>query len=175
MSVRNRLYQDHITLDEEQASQLSYSNRTWYNVEVRPPKNGDIPATLREFAAGIRELQTKWLKLRNASPVIAFEIRRHTPDKLQFQFSTPTKRLERKIRTQLSNQVPGVEFGDGLEGLPAGEDRPQAADSLPLGEGIGIHSGRTSIVRRLTRWSPPSIATRCRTRASSSRSCSSRS
>jgi len=133
MSVRNRLYQDHITLDEEQASQLSYSNRTWYNVEVRPPKNGDIPATLREFAAGIREIQTKWLKLRNASPVIAFEIRRHTPDKLQFQFSTPTKRLERKIRTQLSNQVPQVEFGDGVEGLPVGEGSTAGGGFLTAG------------------------------------------
>jgi len=133
MSVRNRLYQDHITLDKEQAEGLSYSNGTWYNVEVRPPKDENIPATLREFAAGIRELQTKWLKLRNASPTIAFEIRRHTPEKLQFQFSTPTKRLERKIRTQLSNQVPGVEFGDGVEGLPVGEELPAGGGFLTSG------------------------------------------
>ena len=131
--IRNRFYQDHITFDEEQASQLSYSKGTWYNVEVRPPKDENIPATLREFAAGIRELQTKWLKLRNASPVIAFEIRRHTPEKLQFQFSTPTKRLERKIRTQLSNQVLGVEFGDGVEGLPVGEESTAGGGFLTAG------------------------------------------
>jgi len=133
MSLRNRLYSDHITVEEEQAERLSYSSETWYNVEVRPPKDEDIPATLREFAAGIRELQTKWLKLRNASPVIAFEIRRSRPDKLRFQFSVPTKRLERKVRTQLSNQVPGVEFGNGVEGLPVGEESTSGGGYLTAG------------------------------------------
>ncbi|WP_049937259.1 hypothetical protein [Haloplanus natans] len=133
MSLRNRIYQDHITVTEEQAQRLSYSTGTWYDIEVRPPKNKDVPTTLREFAAGIRELQTKWLKIRNASPTIAFEIRRHTPDKLTFQFSTPTKRLERKVRTQLSNQVPGVEFGDGVEGLPVGEESTAGGGFLTAG------------------------------------------
>lgn len=133
MTLRNRLYSDHVTVTEEQAERLSYSRESWYNVEVRPPKDGDIPATLREFAAGIRELQTKWLKLRNASPTIAFEIRRHTPDKLTFQFSTPTKRLERKVRTQLSNQVPRVEFDDGVEGLPVGEESTAGGGFLTAG------------------------------------------
>lgn len=133
MTLRNRLYHDHTTLEEEQAERLSYSRQNWYNVEVRPPKKEKIPATLKDFAAGIRELQTKWLKLRNASPTIAFEIRRHTPQKLQFQFSVPTKRLERKIRTQLSNQVPSIEFGDGVEGLPVTEESTAGGGFLTAG------------------------------------------
>jgi len=133
MSLKSRLYHDHITLKEEEAEHLSYSTGTWYNVEVRPPKNQDVPATLDNFAAGIRELQTKWLKLRNTSPVIVFEIRRHTPDKITFQFSTPTKRLERKVRTQLSNQVPGVEFAEGVDGLPVTEGSTAGGGFLTAG------------------------------------------
>lgn len=121
MRLRDRLYHDKITVNEEQVPQLSHSNGTWYNVQAKPPKNEELPATLKGFTAGIRELQTKWLKLRNVSPTIAFEIRRHTPEKLEFQFSTPTKRLERKVRTQLSNEIPTIEFDDGVEGLPVAE------------------------------------------------------
>jgi hypothetical protein len=133
MGIKNQLYHDHITLGEEQASRLSYSTENWYNIEVRPPKDEKIPAELEEFAAGIRELQTKWFKLRNASPTIAFEIRRASPETLRFQFSVPTKRLERKIRTQLSNQVPGVEFGDGAEGLPVAKDSTAGGGFLTAG------------------------------------------
>lgn len=133
MRLRNRIYENHVTLEEEQASQLSYSNGTWYNVEVRPPKSADIPGTLDRFTAGIRELQTKWLKLRNTSPTIAFEIRRHTPGQLRFQFSTPTKRLERKVRTQLSNEVPEVQFDNGVEGLPVSEETTAGGGFLTSG------------------------------------------
>jgi hypothetical protein len=133
MTLKNWLYSDHTTLEEKQASELEYCQGTWYNVEIRPPKNTDIPATLDNFAAGIRELQTKWFKLRNTSPTIAFEIRRHTPGKISFQFSVPTKRLERKIRTQLSNQIPGVKFEDGVEGLPVIEESTAGGGFLTAG------------------------------------------
>lgn len=133
MNLINRLYNTHITLEESQVSQLKHSQGTWYNVEVHPPKNTDLPATLDNFAAGIRELQTKWFKLQNTSPTIAFEIRRHNPGKLSFQFSVPTKRLERKIRTQLSNQVPEVKFGSGVEGLPVAEESTVGGGFLTAG------------------------------------------
>jgi len=133
MNLRDRLYHDQITLTEEQAESLTYSTGTWYNIEAKPPKNENLPATLDSFARGIRELQTKWLKLKNTSPTIAFEIRRHTPDKITFQFSTPTKRLERKVRTQLSNQVPGIEFSEGVSGLPVGENSTAGGGFLTSG------------------------------------------
>jgi hypothetical protein len=133
MNLKDRVYNQEITVDEQQAKQLQYANSTWYNVEAKPPKDEHIPATLNQFIAGIRELQTKWVKLRNISPTIVFEIRRHTPGKIIFQFSTPTKRLERKVRTQLSNQIPQIRFDDGVEGLPISEESTAGGGILTTG------------------------------------------
>ena len=133
MNLKQRFYHQKISLSEEQAQQLEYTDDTYYNVEARPPKDQKIPATLDSFVAGIRELQTKWFKTRNKSPVIAFEIRRHNPEQIQFQFSTPTKRLERKIRTQLSNQIPSIEFSEGTQGLPVTEEVTAGGGFLTAG------------------------------------------
>jgi len=133
MTLKNRIYTDHITFTEEQAAPLQHSTGDWHTIEVKPPKDTDLPATLDQFTAGIRELQTKWLKLRNTSPTIAFEIRRHTPETIQFQYATPTKRLERKIRTQLSTQIPEVGFDDGADGLPITENSTAGGGFLTAG------------------------------------------
>jgi len=105
-------------LSEEQAEQLRHPIEPGYTVEVRPPKDKDIPATLPRFIRGITEIQTKWLKTRNVSPITAFEIRRSTPSQIRFQYTLPTKRLERKLRTHLTTEIPGVKFDTGSKGLP---------------------------------------------------------
>lgn len=111
----------HTTLNEETAEQLRHTHTPGYTVEVRPPIQG-IPATLSAFVKGIREFQTTWFGLQNTSPVISYEIRRPTPDQLRFQYTVPTKRLERKLRTHLSNEIPGVEFTEGENGLPVHQE-----------------------------------------------------
>lgn len=135
MTPLNRLLRTHVTLTEEEAVQLRHSSRPGYTVEVHPPRDGDLPATLDTFVRGIQELQTKWLGLRNASPVIAFEIRRLTPDTLRYLYTVPTKRLERKLRTQLHNQVAGVDFAT-------------ATDELPVAAGNSIGGGLLTTGRR---------------------------
>jgi hypothetical protein len=116
--IPRRLQKVAATPDEEQVEQLRHPATPGYTVEVQPPKNKDIPATLPRFTQGITEIQTKWLKTQNVSPTIAFEIRRAVPDKVQFQYTLPTKRLERKLRTHLSTEIPGVKFQPGTNGLP---------------------------------------------------------
>ncbi|MDY6778203.1 MAG: hypothetical protein SVU32_06030 [Candidatus Nanohaloarchaea archaeon] len=105
-------------LTEEEADQLRVG-ASGYTVQVIPP--GDGPATLDRFVKNIYEPQTKWLGLQNTSPVTCLEIRRTTPDAVRFQFTVPTKRMERKIRTQLTAEVPDVEFTEGSTGLPVSE------------------------------------------------------
>jgi hypothetical protein len=133
MTLKTRFYTDHTALTEHQAQRLQTPHKNWYTVEVKPPKQHDLPATLNQFIAGIRELQTKWFKLRNTSPHIAFEIRRPHPETLKFQFAVPTKRLERKIRTQLSTQIPDIQFTDGVEGLPVTENITAGGGFLTAG------------------------------------------
>jgi hypothetical protein len=110
------------TPTEEQAEQLRNPGKRFHTIEVRPPKNSDTPAVPEGFVKTITELQSKWLGLKNTSPITAFEIRRSTPDKVRFQFSTPTIRLERKLRTHLTDQLPGVKFKDGVRGIPVTEE-----------------------------------------------------
>lgn len=118
MAALNLLRSGHTTLTEDQANQLRYSRKPWRTVEVRPPKNGDVPATVEGFVRGILEIQNKWFGLRNTSPTAAFEIRRSSPGKLRLVFAVPTKRLERKLRLQLADEIPGIGFDTGVSGLP---------------------------------------------------------
>lgn len=131
--IRDRLFHTTATLNEEHAQRLQFSKGTWYTVRVLPPTNTSIPATLNRFVASIKEIQTTWLKLRNTSPVTAYEIRRPTPDSLTVQYAVPTNRLERKVRTHLTNEIPDVQFADGVNGLPVTEDDDVGGGMLTVG------------------------------------------
>lgn len=120
MGLKDRVLHTYTELTEQQAEKLR-SYDPGYTVEVKPPRNSRIPATLDSFIHNTLEYQTKWFGLRNASPTISFEIRRSKPERLRFQFTVPTKRLERKVRTQLSNQIPGIKLGSGQSGIPVTE------------------------------------------------------
>lgn len=119
--IRDWLYTSSLELDEEQARRLR-AGSGGRAVEVFPPQNRSIPATLDQFTKAIYEPQTKYFGIKNTSPVAAFEIRRSVPDELSFQFVVPTKRLERKVRTQLKNEVPDVGFDEGTLQLPVSEE-----------------------------------------------------
>lgn len=101
--------------------EAEYLQNPWiqdYVFEAKAPRNRDVPAVPENLVKTVTELQSKWLGLRNISPVIGFEIRRTHPDNIKIQFSTPTKRLERKLRTHLTNQCPTIRFSDGVHGIP---------------------------------------------------------
>ena len=117
MNLSEYLFHTSATVTESDAEQLQHSS-DWYTVEIQPPVDQELPATLPRFIYGILELQNKFLGLGNASPTAAFEIRRHTPSNLRFQISVPTKRLERKVRTHLTEEIPQVGFQNGVDGLP---------------------------------------------------------
>lgn len=124
-----------IELSETQAEHLQYSRPKWYTVEVQPPRTEkDVPATVEGFVRGILEIQNKWLGLRNTSPTAAYEIRRPKPNQLRFLFAAPTKRLVRKIRTQLSDEIPGVGFETGVSGLPVTPGDTVGGGLLTTGE-----------------------------------------
>jgi len=109
------------TVEMETVDRLQYSGGRWYTVELLPPRHESVPTTLTPVIAALRELNSRWLGLRNTSPVIAVELRRPHSDRLRFQVAVPTKRLERKLRTHLTGHVPGIGFADGVSGLPVGE------------------------------------------------------
>lgn len=117
MNLLNEYLHDHLVLDEDQATALSYCREPGYTIEVHPPTNKSVPKKLDLLIRGIQEIQSKWFGLVNVSPIISFEIRR-VAGQLHYQFSVPTKRLERKLRNHLANQVDGVSFSDGYNGLP---------------------------------------------------------
>lgn len=118
IDIRNRLLHDHATIEEAEADQLQHGLSDQYTVEVQPPRHGEMPATLKQFARGITEYQTKWFGLSNASPIAAYEIRRSKLGDLTYQFTVPSKRLERKLRTNLIEAVPDLGFDTGVDGLP---------------------------------------------------------
>lgn len=130
--TRNWLGTPYLELTEEQAQQLQNPTEEHHTVEVRPPRNQDLPETLDTFIRGIQEIQTAWFGIRNTSPVSTFEIRREA-GQLRFQFSVPTHRLERKIRTHLANQIPDAEFLEGTDGIPASANRTVGGGILTLG------------------------------------------
>jgi hypothetical protein len=116
MSLKDRLLPQHTELEEKQAEQLQHSPNPGYTLEIQPPKDHD-KNTLPQFIRTIQELQTQWLGLKNTSPTTSYELRRTTQG-LKIQYTVPTKRLERKIRTQLTNHHPKIKFKTGTTGLP---------------------------------------------------------
>jgi hypothetical protein len=133
IDIKNRLLHNHTTLSEDEAERLHHGAGSHYTVEVKPPRNGDIPSTLNPFVKGITEYQTKWFGLSNASPVIAYEIRRSQSGELTYQYTVPSKRLERKLRTNLSEQIPGIGFDTGIDGLPVLKDDTIGGGLLTVG------------------------------------------
>jgi len=120
-SVTDRLVKSYTEVPEDLVSRLRSGRVNGYPVEVRSPWDENVPATLETFLQAFREMHSKWLGLVNKSPVVAFEIRRSTPGSLRFQYIVPTKRLERKLRTQLTNQAPKIGFATGETGIPVSE------------------------------------------------------
>ena len=108
----------HITPDEATAKQLVQPSKRFLTIQVQPPVDTELPATLNRFIKGITEYQIRLLGLKNTSPTIAFEIQRFDPRSLRLQFVVRSSRLNRKIRTHLSEQVPGVTFTEGTTKLP---------------------------------------------------------
>ena len=131
MNLKTALLNDHITLSEEEAEQLRETGGKGHTVEVRPPRNSGVPSTLTDFVKNITEFQTKVLGLGNASPTTIFEIRRGLD--LKLQFTVPTKRLERKLRTHLSNNIDGIGFAEGISGLPVAEETTVGGGLLTTG------------------------------------------
>lgn len=120
MSVRDRIFQNHIEVDEDQAMALRVARSGLYPVQIHPPEQG-VPNRIERTVRGVLEFQAKWFGIRNASPRAAFEIHRTTPDTVTLQYVVPTKRLERKLRTQLKSEVPGVKFSEGTTKVPVSE------------------------------------------------------
>jgi hypothetical protein len=118
MTVLDRFRHLSVELSEEEAEQLLNPWYKGYTVRVFPPTETDLAATLDGLVKGVMEPQTQWMGLKNTSPTIAFEIRRHQPGELLFQYAVPTKRLDRKIRTHLPNTLDGVTLREGVTGLP---------------------------------------------------------
>nr|WP_239639916.1 hypothetical protein [Haloferax gibbonsii] len=106
------------SVNEEQAEILAKPRTNFIPVEVHPPFDEDCPASLYNFIRGVTEIQTRLLRTTNASPTVAYEIRRSSPDNLVFQFVVPSKRLERKLRTNLQAEIPAISFSKGVNGLP---------------------------------------------------------
>lgn len=104
-----------------EAARLRELGDNYQTIRVELEADADPPAVPENLIRGILEIQTKWLKTRNTSPVAAFEIRRHQPDETWIQFAAPTHRLERKIRTQLAETEPRLELSEGKTGLPVYE------------------------------------------------------
>jgi hypothetical protein len=122
-----------ITPSEEQAEHLRKPSVQSHNIEIKTPRNGDIPAVPENVVKAITELQSKYFGLVNTSPTAAFEIRRTQPDKIRLQFSAPTVRLERKLRTHLTNEIPGIRFQEGTNGVPATSEETIGGGLLTTG------------------------------------------
>jgi len=105
-------------VDEDQARKLGQPKTGLYTTEVNPPRNQETPSTSEGFVRSILEIQTGLLGVKNHSPVVAYEIHRPTPGRIHLQFCVQTKRMERKLRLQLSNQIPGTKFSTGSLKLP---------------------------------------------------------
>jgi len=132
MSLKRRLLHNHTQPTESEAKRLNHPGEKWFTVEVHPPQK-EITTGLENFIQSLLEIQTKWFKTRNVSPTIAYEIRRPRPDHLRFQYAVPTKRLERKVRTQLSTELPRIEFSEGVDGLPVTSEDSIGGGTLNTG------------------------------------------
>jgi hypothetical protein len=120
MNVLDYILNTTAELDEDDATRLQIGGNQ-YTVTVKPPANASLSATLEWFVRGITEYRTAWFGFRNDSPIISFELRRPHPDTLHLQFAAPTKRMERKIRGHLTEEIGGIQFADGSDGLPVTE------------------------------------------------------
>lgn len=132
MSLKDRLLPSHTEINKAQAEKLQHSANPGYTVEIRPPRQHSKD-TLPRFIRTVQELQTQWLGLKNSSPITSYEIRR-TTEGLTFQLTVPTKRLERKVRSQLTNTLPDIKFGEGSSGLPVKPETTVGGGLLTTGE-----------------------------------------
>lgn len=131
MTLPDALRIDTLELTDGEAERLRHPRTIGYPVEVRPPKNASLPATLDRLVRGLQDARSAWGGLVNASPVSAYEVRRVSGN-LQFQVVLPTKRLERACRTQLGVDVPRISFASGATGLPVVEGDAIAGGFLTL-------------------------------------------
>jgi hypothetical protein len=120
--VTRRLLHNHTKVNELQATLLREPETNLKPVRINLNRAGDPPPVPENLVRGIMEIQTKWLKLRNASPTIGFEIRRPQPGETHIQLVAPTNRLERKIRTHITETEPETRLETGNTGLPIYED-----------------------------------------------------
>jgi len=149
MGLFDRFGNSYVTLDNTTARQLSHSSEGFRTVEVQPPLDRELPATLNRFVKAITEYQTQLFGIRNTSPVVAYEIQRFTPENLRLQFAAPTSRLERKLRIHLNEEAPGFEFESGVNQLPLKED-----DTV----GVGVlHLRRKDVYPLETEFETPPI------------------
>lgn len=133
MTLLDRFRNLSIELTEEEAERLLNPRYSGYTVRAFTPSEADLPATLNGFIKAVNEPQTKWVGLKNTSPTIAFEIRRHQPNELLFQYAVPTKRLDRKIRTHLPNCLGDITLREGVTGLPVYEHASVGGGLLTTG------------------------------------------
>lgn len=133
MTLTDYLLDTYVEVGEDDAESLGWTPTGQHVFEVNPPDSGDIPATLDRFVKNILEIQSKWFGLKNVSPVTAFEVRRPQTDRLKYQVAVPSKRLERKIRTHLSEEIPDIGFDKGVSGLPLMEGDTVGGGLLTLG------------------------------------------
>jgi hypothetical protein len=133
MNLFNRWQNSYTLIEEDTANRLSNPSEVGGVVEVRPPRQDDLPATLNGLINGLLEIQSKWLGLANASPITAFEIVRPDPNQIRFQFVVPTERLNRKLRTHLHNEINGIEFAETSSGLPVATGDTVGCGHLSLG------------------------------------------
>ncbi|NMI77033.1 hypothetical protein GLT92_01270 [Nanohaloarchaea archaeon] len=106
------------TPSKTKAEELQKTGGRLHSTEAKTPRDKQLPAKPVNLVKAVTELQSKYMGLVNASPVSVFEIRRTQPEEIKFQFSTPTARLERKIRTHLTNEIPEIRFEQGTHGIP---------------------------------------------------------
>lgn len=119
------------TVDSETAKDLSApsDHRT---VEVFPPSDTELPATVERFMRAVTEYQTKLVGIRNTSPTIAYEFQRFQPERLRLQFAVPNARLERKLRTHLQEQIPDIWVEEGVNEIPVREGDTAGVGVLSL-------------------------------------------
>ncbi|GCF16233.1 hypothetical protein Harman_41680 [Haloarcula mannanilytica] len=122
----------YVTLDGSTTDRLSRPEKTFRTVEVLPPFEEELPATLDRFVKAVTEYQTELFGIRNRSPTVAYEIHRFNPQKLRLQFSVPSMRLERKLRTHLNEQVSGAGFREGVDTIPLNDGDTVGVGTLTL-------------------------------------------
>ncbi|WP_254762253.1 hypothetical protein [Natrinema marinum] len=129
MGIFSGVGNSYVTLDEATEKQLGQPSERFLTAQVQLPFDTELPATLDRFVKGITEYQTQLLGLKNTSPTVAFEIQRFDPTRIRLQFAVQSSRLDRKVRTHLLEQIPGINFKEGTTKLPL-------SDSVSVGVGV---------------------------------------